>query len=190
MKKRKFSPLTLVGVLLILISAVLAITLYLQSYFGAVESEEIVKRMEELLPDRSNGASVVYPNPNMPVLEIEDIDYVAMIEVPSFDIVLPVANDWDGDLASSPDRFCGSVYDNTMVIGGADTDGQFSFCDRIEVGATITVTDMAGAQFRYRVTLVERSDTAEKEWLVSSEHSLTLFCRDAYSTEYVAVRCS
>ena len=190
MKKRKFSPLTLLGILLILISAVLAITLYLRTYFGSAESKETVKRMEELLPERSIGVPQAYPDPNMPVLEIKDRDYVAMIEVPSFDVSLPVANDWDGDLASSPDRFYGSVYDNTMVIGGADADGQFSFCDRIEVGAVITVTDMTGAQFRYRVTLVERSNTAEKEWLASSEYSLTLFCRDAYSMEYVAVRCS
>ena len=76
-----------------------------------------------------------------------------------------------------------------MVIGGADDPRQFGFCDEIDLGVTVTVTDMTGAEFTYTVSRVDRSSSAEASWLTDAQHDLTLFCRDQYSMEYLAVRC-
>jgi len=127
----------------------------------------------------------------MPVLVFNDVDYVALVEIPSINLTLPVADGWNSrKLYRSPARFYGSCYDHSLVIGGADNSHQFSFCDKIDTETVITVTDMTGTQFSYTVSRVDRSKSAESNWLICSDYDLTLFCRDTNSMEYIAVRCN
>ncbi len=191
MKKRKFPIILVLGISLVVISFSLIVGLQIRTHIGANESRKVVTRMNELLPERTVGVPGISPNPNMPVLEINDVDYVALIEIPSLNLTLPVADAWNSQkLYSSPARFYGSCYDHSLVIGGADNSRQFSFCDKIDNGTVIIVTDMTGTQFSYTVSRVDRSESAENNWLISTDYDLTLFCRDTYSMEYVAVRCS
>ena len=191
MKKGKFPIVLVLGICLVVISFALIVGLQIRTQIGANESQKAVTRMNELLPERTVGVPGIYSNPNMPILEINDIDYVALMEIPSLNLTLPIANAWNSQkLHNSPARFYGSCYDNSLVIGGADNAYQFSFCDKIDNGTVIIVTDMTGTQFSYTVSRVDRSKSAESNWLVSRDYDLTLFCRDTYSMEYVAVRCS
>lgn len=190
MKKRKIPLLPALGICLILTSAAMMLVFQVRMNLGVQRSQAIVSSMEKILPERTTGVPGTYFTSAMPALEIQDADYVAMVEVPPFDIVLPVANQWDsGKLFSSPSRFCGSAYDNTLVIGGTDHPRQFGFCEQIGHGALITVTDMTGAQFTYTVSKVERAKHAESQWLMDSDYDLILFCHDVYTMEYIAVRC-
>lgn len=191
MKKRRFPIVLILGISLVVISFSLIVGLQIRTQIGSAQSQKVVTRMNELLPERVAGVPGIYPNPNMPVLEINDVDYAALIEIPALNLTLPVADAWNSKkLYRSPARFYGSCYDHSLVIGGADNAYQFSFCDKIENGTVITVTDMTGTQFSYTVSRVDRSKNAESSWLVSADYDLTLFCRDTYSMEYVAVRCS
>ena len=191
MKKRRFPIVLVLGISLVVISFSLIVGLQIRTHIGSTESQKVVTRMNELLPERIVGVPGIYPNPNMPVLEIDDVDYVALIEIPSLNLTLPVADAWNSKkLYYSPARFYGSCYDHSLVIGGADNAYQFSFCDKIDNGTVITVTDMTGTQFSYTVSRVDRSKSAESNWLISGDYDLTLFCRDTYSMEYIAVRCS
>ena len=191
MKKRKFPLALLLGITLVAISFFLIIGNQIRTQVSSVEAKKVVERMDELLPERTAGVPGTYPNPNMPVLEINGVDYVALIEIPALNIELPVADAWNSKkLYKAPARFYGSCYDNSLVIGGEDNAKQFSFCDKIDDGTIITVTDMTGTQFSYTVSRVDRSQSAESNWLISSDYDLTLFCRDTYSVEYIAVRCS
>ena len=190
MKKRKFSLFLVLGVCLILVSVLLMLAFQIRMHMGVQYSQKILSSMEQLLPERSPGAPGVYLTSGMPALEIENVDYMAMLEVPAFGVALPVADQWDSnDLSLSPSRFFGSVYDNSLVIGGADDPRQFGFCDKIDYGARITVTDMTGAQFTYAVSGVDRAKHADAQWLIDADCDLTLFCHDIYSMEYIAVRC-
>jgi sortase A len=190
MKKRKIPLLPVLGICLILASVLLVLIFQTRMHRGAQHSQKILSRMEQLLPERTPGVPGIYPASGMPVLELENVDYVAMLEVPAFGVALPVTDHWDSsELSHSPSRFFGSAYDNTLIIGGADDPRQFGFCDKIELGAQITVTDMTGAQFTYTVSGADRAKHAEPQWLMDAECDLTLFCRDIYSMEYIAVRC-
>lgn len=190
MKKRKFPLLLVLGICLILASVSLVLAFQIRMHMGVQHSQKILSIMEQLLPERSPGVPGVYLTSGMPVLEIENVDYVAMLEVPSFGIALPVADQWDSNkLFQSPSRFFGSAYDNSLIIGGVDDPRQFGFCDKIEHGAQITVTDMTGAQFTYTVSSVDRAKHADAQWLMDADCDLTLFCHDIYSMEYIAVRC-
>ena len=191
MKKRKFPIVLALGICLVVISFALIVGLQIRTYMGANESQKVVTKINELLPERIAGVPGTYPNPNMPVLGINDVDYVALIEIPSLHLSLPVADACNSQkLYNSPARFYGSCYDQSLVIGGADNSHQFSFCDKIDIGTVITVTDMTGTQFFYTVSRVDRSKSAESNWLIRRDYDLTLFCRDALSMEYIAVRCS
>ena len=190
MKKRKFPLLLALGICLILASVSLVLIFQIRMHMGVQHSQKILSNMEQLLPERSPGVPGIYISSGMPVLEIENVDYVAMLEVPSFGVALPVADQWDSnDLSHSPRRFFGSAYDNSLIIGGVDDPRQFGFCDKIEHGARITVTDMTGAQFTYTVSGVDRAQHADAQWLMDADCDLTLFCHDIYSMEYIAVRC-
>lgn len=190
MKNRKFLFLLVLGICLILVSISMVLVVHIRMHLGVQHRQTILSSMEQVLPERTTGKPGIYLTPAMPILEIEDMDYVAMLEVPSFDVALPVADQWDrNNLFLSPCRFYGSAYDNTLIIGGADNPLQFGFCDKIEHGARITVTDMTGTQFTYTVSGVDRAKHAETQWLMDADYELTLFCHDVYSMEYIAVRC-
>lgn len=189
MKKRK-SLLLLLGIFLILAGALLVLVHQIRAEMGVHYRQKILSVMEQVLPERTTGVPGVYLDPGMPALDIENVDYVAMLEVPSFGITLPVSDRWDSNsLLRSPSRFFGSAYDHSLIIGGADDPRQFGFCDKIEQGALITVIDMTGAQFTYEVSGVDRAQHAQPQWLMDADCDLTVFCHDAYSMEYIAVRC-
>ena len=182
--------LLILGTCLIVFSLCCVIVVQLQQYNGTKNCQEVVVEMNKLLPDRTSGVPGAYSDSAMPVLEINGADYVALLEIPAQGVVLPVADQWNSmGLSNSPARFSGSAYDKSLVIGGVDHPKQFGFCDEIEHGVVITITDMTGAQFSYSVSHIDRAKHAEAQWLQNEEYDLTLFCRSTYSMEYIAVRC-
>lgn len=188
--KSRVPPLLILGVFLIVLGLCIMFMVQLQLSHGEKNCRETVAEMGRILPARTPGIRSASSDPCMPVLELRGTDYVALLEIPSFGITLPVADSWDkAKLTHSPVRFCGSAYDNSLVIGGADHPTQFGFCAEIQHGTAISVTDMAGAQFSYTVSRIDRAKHAETSWLQSGEYDLSLFCRDTYSLEYIVVRC-
>ncbi len=190
MKKRRFSFLLSLGITLIAISLIFVVAFQVRLHIGSSKGEEIAVSMKEILDERSKEVTGDVSDKLMPILEIEGTDYVAMLEIPSQDVTLPVASGWDKNkLHVSPARFYGSCYDKTLVIGGGDYSHQFSFCDKLDVGEVIILTDMTGRQFGYTVSRVDRSRNATREWLTENDCDLTLFCQDLESMKYLAVRC-
>lgn len=188
--KRKWSLPLILGLVLVLAGLGIGAFLGIRMYTGSQKSRELASQLETMLPERTVGIPGTYPNPAMPVLELQGKDYVALLEVPDYGVKLPVSDLWDQkNLYATPSRFSGSAYDGTLVIGGGNDLLQFSFCNKIENGTTVTVTDMTGAQFTYTVSTVDRAKHAEAQWLQAGDCDLTLFCQDAYSMEYIAVRC-
>ena len=182
--------LLILGTCLIVFSLCCVIVVQLQQYNGTRNCQEVVVEMNKLLPDRTPGVPGAYSDSVMPVLEINGADYVALLEIPAQGVVLPVSDQWNSmGLSNSPARFSGSAYDKSLVIGGVDHPRQFGFCDEIEHDAVLNITDMTGAQFSYIVSRIDRSKHAQTQWLQNEEYDLTLFCRSAYSMEYIAVRC-
>lgn len=190
MKQAKRSVLLILGIALILLSLSLLAFFQIRSHTAARNLHKIVAEMKRILPETTPGMPNSQSDPAMPVLQIQGADYVAMIDIPTFGITLPVADQWDSNaIYAEPHRYFGSVYDHTMVIGGWDEENQFAFCSQIQHGTKISVMDMTGAVFTYTVARVDRSTHAEAAWLTDSDWDLTLFCRDTYSLEYIAVRC-
>ena len=168
--------------------ALLAVSL-LRGYAGAGQNQRILARLDTILTEKNMGIPGSDPETPMPVIQLEGQDYVAVVEIPDHCVLLPVLDRWDpGKIPMCPARFYGSTNAQTLVIGGADDPRQFGFCDQIELGQEVIITDMTGTRFSYTVTAVDRADHADADWL-TERASLTLFCREQYAAQYIAVRC-
>lgn len=149
-----------------------------------------VSQIQALLPPRSIGTMDIYSDTEMPVLQVGGKDFIGLVDIPAFGLTLPIRSSWDaGNVSSSPCRFWGSVYDGSLIVGGADQSGQFDCLDKIQNGDVVTVTDMTGAEFSYAVDRIDRSSSAQAQVLMNSPAHLTLFVRDAYNLNYIIVRC-
>lgn len=188
MNRKKSPALLILGICLILASLGLLLSLQFRSHRAEENCKAAAAKMANLLPEAGPGTPEMYIDPAMPVLEIDGNDYVALLDVPAFGITLPVARNWDGS-GLCPARYWGSAYNHSLVIGGGDHPWQFGFCDKIDLGAIITVTDMTGTRFAYTVARVDRAKEATAQWLTDGDFDLTIFCHDTYSMEYLAVRC-
>lgn len=153
-------------------------------------ARELCCQIEEVLPPKSEGVQEEYTDMEMPVLSLEEEDFCGLLTIPSYDRKLPVADTWDGKKVTAyPCRFYGTLYDGTLIIGGSDQEGQFDCLKWLENGSELIVTDMLGEEFTYTVREVERSKSAEAEVLTDETADLTLFVREAYSLEYIIIRC-
>ncbi len=189
--KRKVSLPMILGAALILCSLCVLAVFQLRISAGDRNCRQIADALAARLPQRTAGVPGVSPTADMPVLELDGTDWVALVELPAYGVVLPVADRWDsGGLAASPARFTGSCYENTLVIGGVDSPRQFGFCDTVGHGDLVTVTDMTGVQFSYTVVDIDRAKHADAAWLTGADCDLTLFCRNVHTVEYIAVRCA
>ena len=187
---KKRLPITLIlGGLLMVCGLSLMLFFQLRSGNAEKTADATVKQILAFLPEQTPGIPENYTNIAMPVLALENGDYCGLVEIPAFGICLPLDNTWDTDkLWAHPCRFWGSVYDKSLVIGSSGQ--QFSFCDKIDLGAYVSITDMTGAEYTYTVSRVDRSRHADQSWLLSDKYDLTLFARGTFSLEYIAVRCS
>ena len=189
--KRIGKLIFILGCLLIAASFALLLLLRLQTRQAERANTEMVQTIEGIFPDRREGAIDPDRDAEMPALEIQGEDYIALLEIPAYGLKLPVGSIWDkGTVRLHPCRFSGSAYDGTLVVGGYDQPGQFAFFDSIQPGAAVTLTDMTGTTFSYTLEQVERRSSAETEILMDSGAELTLFVRDARLLEYIILRCA
>lgn len=188
--RKNSKVILMIGLLLIAVSFLLLLKLQIQTKRAMRTDAEVVQIMESILTDRREGEEDAERDAEMPALELSGQDFIALLEMPSYGLKLPVCGTWDkGNVTSYPCRFCGSAYNGSLVIGGYDQPGQFDFFDRIPTGTPVTVTDMTGSEFSYVVEQVERSNSAQAEVLIDGESDLTLFVRDAQLLEYIILRC-
>ena len=184
--KKLWKCLPFLGAALILVSALLLLLPALRER----QRDRILTELEQRIPPRTTGYAGIYSDPAMPALELEGTDYLGILDIPGYGVKLPVAADWEsGKLGTHPCRFWGSAYDGTLVIGGSGDPGQLDFCGRVNIGDRIRFTDMTGAEFDYEVTWVDRAKEAQDTWLTKEECDLTVFTRDPYSLQYIALRC-
>lgn len=179
------------GLLLILLSSLTLLGTEVMAAYHRSAAREIAGQLENRLPERREGDVHSYSDPAMPVLQIQGTDFVGLLEVPSFGVSLPIGNSWSSAGASRyPCRFLGSAYDNSLILGGVNRKGQLDFCEKLDLGDRITVTDMTGAKFSYEVVRIDRRDSADSAVLRETDSALTLFVHSKTWSGYVIVRCA
>lgn len=186
MKKTKI--FYMLGVILIAASLIILLMHKRALSIKSVLIQNTTQLIQESLPPRTQAVENQYTNIDMPVINILGKDYCALLEVPFASVVLPVANVWNS-AEITPERYSGSVYDGSMIIGGNGEEYQLGFVSQLDFGNRITVVDMYGGQFNYTVQSIDRAKYLSKESLLSEEYRLTLFAYIAKEEKYIVVRC-
>lgn len=188
--KRLTTVIMAVGIALMILSVTMVIVTEFAEKIFKKNAESIVSELSALMPDTVDCVLDDRVNTVMPTLEIEETDFAGLIELPDFDKILPVCNEWDKTKISQfPCRYMGSVYDNSLIIGGSDNEGQFDFIKTISNGDTVSITDVEGQRFSFTVTDIRKTKDVSTENLTKKDADLVLFARNSFGFDYTVVRC-
>lgn len=154
-----------------------------EQLLGQIPSQE--DRIEGEIPDYQ-----LDPNRELPTVEIDGRNYVGVIEIPAYQLSLPVQEAWSYQgLRISPCRYEGSPYTDDLVIAAHNYTAHFGRLHHLQEGEEIVFTDMEGNSFRYVLEMKENLRPTQVEEMNSGTWDLTLFtCTfdDRYRT---AFRC-
>ena len=176
------------GVALLVVAAVMLILWQWGIGSAAQKAEGYVKTLQTLLPEQQSAVPEQRRDNTMPVLSVEETDFVGILEMPRYGSTLPVGAQW-GEVAQYPCRLAGSIYDRTLQIGGTTQAGQYDFYREISVGDAVYFTDMEGNRFSFVVTDIRYTQHADQAALQRTDAALTLFIQNIYALEYIILSC-
>ncbi len=159
------------------------------------EKEEPVGQAEstEEAAEEAAEESTEEPAEDMPTIQIDEREYVGILELPSLELSLPIMADWDySRLQISPCRYSGSAEQGDLVICGHNYLFQFDMIRYIAVGADVYFTNVEGLRYHYRVSATEVLKPVQVEEMIHSDSGwdMTFFtCNMDRSTRF-AVRCA
>lgn len=138
--------------------------------------EQIQTGLPSPTPSAAPEAAVPSPKTTMPVVEIDGNAYVGYVSVPVLGIELPVMADLSYDkLRLAPCRHEGATYSKDLVIAAHNYDKHFGGLKELQIGDTITFTDMDGDMYSYAVCVVETVAPTAVEQVLESEYDLVLY---------------
>lgn len=189
MKNKKI--ISIISITLGAILVIVSIGLLVYSMRGyEIDTNNAIVQIEKLLPKITQSVPQEKGNNTMSSMEIDGESYVALLEMDMYKFKMPVRSVWDEKAVDAvPCRYSGSIYNNSLVIAATDAEGQMDFVNSVNTGDRLTVTDMRGEQFSYKVVKVENSNTATDEELNTDEFDLTIFVEYSGPTDYLFIRC-
>ena len=151
------------------------------------ELEQKEKRDELNRPDYQ-----LFPDKEMPAIEIDGELYIGVLEFPDLNMTLPVmAGEWSyAKLKKSPCRYDGSVYQNNMVIAGHNYRSHFSKIKNLQLGSEVRFIDTDGNIFVYNIGWIDiLQETDVAAMLEPGDWDLTLFTCTYGGEERYTLRC-
>lgn len=152
------------------------------------KAQYYVNTLQTLIPKAQNAVPEERRDNTMPVLSVDGIDFIGLIEFPHYGSTLPVCANWSTP-SKYPCRFSGSIYDGTMQIGATTQKGQYDFYRDLSVGDTVNYTDAEGNRYTFTVTSLRYARHADQAALQYTAAPLKLFIKNIYSFEYLIVFC-
>lgn len=161
-------------------------------------SAQTVTILQEQIPDYQNSdshsdqlsdqseATVT----EMQAMDIDEHDYIGILDIPVLEISLPVQMDWSySALNYSPSRYTGSFLDDSMIIAGHNYQKHFGRLDQLKNGDIVKFTDVAGNVYNYAVASIETLAKTDVAAMESGNWDLTLFTCTPGGENRVTVRC-
>lgn len=203
--RRGIVPIALGVVLIVAALGLSAYNLY-DDFRAGSESQEVAVQLQEQMTAKAQGGSGVAGVPGgvegpasdalenpaaMPVSEVGGLSCVALLTVPSVNLMLPIQDTWSYEaLRAAPCRFTGSVYSGDMVIAGHAYNSHFGKLRQLKPGDELLLQDMLGNAFTYYVVETEVLEPSEVEAMVASGYELTLFTCTFDGSSRFTVRCA
>ena len=197
-------PTMILGLLLVVAALVLACYniwdeqragLVSNDLLNSLESAIVTEQQEETARGSTNQTRdqplyIQNPGMEMPVITIEQEDYLGTLTIPSLGLTLPVLDDWSyPKIKKAPCRYVGSVYQDDMVIAAHNYTTHFGSINKLRSGDTMTFRDADGNTFIYEVIELEILQPTDVEEMQTGDWDLTLFTCTVRGTSRVTVRC-
>ena len=140
--------------------------------FEITEETNTAALLEEVeIPDY-----LLNPDMEMPVENIDGIDYIGVLRIPTLELELPIISEWSYQkLKTAPCRYSGSAYQDDLIIAAHNYNSHFGNLKNLREGDTATFTDMDGNVFTYEMVELEILQPTDIEGMESGEWDLTLF---------------
>lgn len=140
--------------------------------FEITEETNTAALLEEVeIPDY-----LLNPDMEMPVENIDGIDYIGVLRIPTLELELPIISEWSYQkLKIAPCRYSGSAYQDDLIIAAHNYNSHFGNLKNLRDGDTATFTDMDGNVFTYEMVELEILQPTDIEGMESGEWDLTLF---------------
>ena len=182
--------ITLIGVVFILFAVFLVFAYEITSSRNAKNAKNVVPVILSLMPEATDGVLDDRVNKDMPALEVEGENFVGIVDVPAYSVSLPVKSAWDKwDVLKYPCRYEGSIYEENLIIGGCDNEGQFDFLENISIGDSVFITDVTGARYSYAVSDIKDIKKASKDEFYNFEYDVLLFSKKTFGKGYTVAAC-
>ena len=140
--------------------------------FEITEETNTAALLEEVeIPDY-----LLNPDMEMPVENIDGIDYIGVLRIPTLELELPIISEGSYQkLKIAPCRYSGSAYQDDLIIAAHNYNSHFGNLKNLREGDTATFTDMDGNVFTYEMVELEILQPTDIEGMESGEWDLTLF---------------
>lgn len=182
--------LVVLGVALVLLSAGFLAVSYIKNGKNAENLDRYAETITESIPEPYSTV-IGERSGEMPTVEIDGRDFVALVEFPTVCKTLPVGAAW-GRLNEYPCVYYGSAYEKNFIVGAVNRSGQLDFAEQIEFGDTVCLVDMTGGRYAYTVFDIKHTDSADNDTLFSQNHhgedDFTLFVKNVYGFDYTIFR--
>ena len=209
MKKKEGTFLICIGIVFIVVAAGLAGYNIYESVYAARQSDSVSQQLKETVmnveeQNQENnmqypGVSdvvipdyVLFPEKEMPVIKVDNYNYIGILEMPGLELTLPVlAGEWSYEkLKIAPCAYSGSIYQNNMVIAAHNYWSHFSQIKNLKVGDAVIFTDCDDNVFEYTVGWVDILQKYDTDKMKDAEDwDLTLFTCTYGGKERYTVRC-
>jgi len=184
---------------LLLLVAALLLTAYNlgDAWRAAWAAQQAASRLEELTPSGALHPGeleipdyVLNPEMEMPVQEIDGVEYIGTLRIPALDLDLPVISQWSYPrLKKAPCRYQGSAYLDDLVIAAHNYQSHFGNLKKLLPGDAVRFTDVVGNVFYYEVVELETLAPGDLEEMEAGDWDLTLFTCTVGGASRVTIRC-
>ena len=203
--KRISIVLTAMGALLVAAALALVAANLVDGRRAGAASSEALTKVEQEIPEAAAGEEwtlsaageveipdyILNPEAEMPVVSIDNYDYIGVLNIPSLGLSLPVMSDWSyPQLRLAPCRYKGSAYRDDMILAAHNYDSHFGRLGQLQAGDAVTFTDVDGNLFTYAVSQLEELPGTAIEQMDAGDWDLTLFTCTLGGRSRVTVRCT
>lgn len=127
----------------------------------------------------------------MKVVDIDGYGYIGYLDIPEFNLNLPVMSEWDySRLQIAPCRYYGSTKTDNLVICAHNYSSHFGYIEKLSPNSTIMFTDMEGTKQLYTVTSVEILQPTDVDMVKDTDDDLILYTCTYSGRTRVVVRCT
>lgn len=114
-------------------------------------------------------------DPGMPQVQIDGMNYIGRLRIPTLELELPILSQWDDDrLKIAPCRYSGTARGGDLVLLAHNYRKHFGPIRHLEPGDELSFEDMEGTVFVYEVTGSIVVEPTALDAVTSGAHDLTL----------------